>query len=156
MRLMEPRASAPRPRLEAIRELSAAGVPVCVLVAPVIPGLTDHEMASILAAARKHGASSAGYVALRLPYGLKDLFEQWLARHFPDRREKVLNRVRSMRGGKLYDPTFNSRMCGEGIFAEQIGAMFKLAARKVGMSGQRSELSTAAFRRYGSESLFDL
>jgi DNA repair photolyase len=154
-RLMEPRASAPRARLEAMRALSKAGVPVGVLVAPVIPGLTDHEMAGILKAAREHGASFAGYVALRLPFGLKDLFEQWLTRHFPDRREKVLNRVRSMRGGKLNDAKFNSRMLGEGIFAEQIGAMFKLAARKTGMNERRIELSTAAFRRYGAESLFD-
>jgi len=155
-RVMEPRASAPRARLEAIRELSAAGIPTVVLVAPVIPGLTDHEMPSIIEAAREHGTTSAGYVALRLPYGLKDLFEQWLARHFPDRKEKVLNRIRSMRGGKLYDPTFNTRMRGEGIFAEQIGAMFKLAARKAGMSERRIELSTAAFRPYGAESLFDM
>jgi DNA repair photolyase len=155
-RVMEPRASAPRARLEAIRELSAAGVPTVVLVAPVIPGLTDHEMPSIIAAAREHGATSAGYVALRLPYGLKDLFEQWLARHFPDRKEKVLNRVRSMRDGKLNDPNFNSRMRGEGIFADQIAAMFKLAARKAGMSERRIELSTAAFRPYGAQSLFDL
>lgn len=155
-RVMEPRASAPRARLEAIRELSAAGIPTVVLVAPVIPGLTDHEMPSIIEAARQHGATSAGYVALRLPYGLKDLFEQWLARHFPDRKEKVLNRVRSMRDGKLNDPNFNSRMRGEGVFAEQIGAMFKLAARKAGMSERRIELSTAAFRPYGAQSLFDL
>lgn len=148
-RVMEPRASAPRARLLAMRVLAEAGVPVGVLVAPVIPGLTDHEMAGILKAAREHGASFAGYVALRLPYGLKGLFEEWLGRHFPDRKEKVLNRVRGMRGGKLNDPNFNSRMRGEGVFAEQIAMMFKVAALKVGMNAQRMELSTEAFRRFG-------
>jgi DNA repair photolyase len=154
-RVMEPRASAPRARLEAIRALADAGVPVGVLVAPVIPGLTDHEMLPIIAAARQYGASFAGYVPLRLPFGLKDLFDQWLARHFPDRREKVLNRVRSLRGGKLNDGNFHTRMQGEGPFAEQIAAMFKLACRKAGMTDERLKLSTAAFRRYGSQSLFD-
>lgn len=154
-RVMEPRASAPRARLEAIRALADAGVPVGVLVAPVIPGLTDHEMLPIIAMAREHGASFAGYVPLRLPFGLKDLFGEWLGRHFPDRREKVLNRVRSLRGGKLNDGNFHTRMQGKGPFAEQIAGMFKLACRKAGMTDERLKLSTAAFRRYGAQSLFE-
>jgi DNA repair photolyase len=154
-RKMEPRASAPRARLEAIRALAEAGVPVGVLVAPVVPGLTDHEMLPIVAAAREHGASFAGYVPLRLPFGLKELFEEWLTRHFPDRRDKVLNRVRSLRGGKLNDGNFHTRMQGEGPFAAQIATMFKLACRKAGMTGERLTLSTAAFRRHGAESLFE-
>jgi DNA repair photolyase len=154
-RVMEPRASAPRARLDAIRELSAAGVPAGVLVAPVIPGLTDHEMLPILAAAREAGASFAGYVPLRLPFGLKDLFEQWLGQHFPDRRDKVLNRIRSIRGGKLNDANFHTRMQGQGPFADQIAQMFKLACRKAGIDGTRLALSTDAFRPHGAQSLFD-
>src|SRR4051812_41271320 len=140
-RVMEPRASAPRARLEAIRALADAGVPVGVLVAPVIPGLTEYEMLPIIAAAREHGASFAGYVPLRLPFGLKDLFDQWLARHFPDRREKVLNRVRSLRGGKLNDGNFHTRMHGEGPFADQIAAFFKFACKRAGMNEVRLKLS---------------
>ena len=154
-RIMEPRASAPRARLEAIRALSEAGVPVGVLVAPVVPGLTDHEMLPIIAAARAHGASFAGYVPLRLPFGLKDLFETWLVQHFPDRKDKVLNRIRSLRGGKLNDSSFHTRMQGQGPFADQIAIMFKLACRKAGMNEERLTLSTAAFRPHGAQSLFD-
>jgi DNA repair photolyase len=154
-RTMEPRASAPRSRLDAIRTLADAGVPVGVLVAPVVPGLTDHEMLPIIAAAREHGARFAAYVPLRLPFGLKDLFEDWLARHFPDRKDKVLNRIRSIRGGKLYEGKFHDRMTGEGPFAEQMATMFKLACRRAGMTDERLTLTTAAFRRYGAQSLFD-
>lgn len=153
-RVMEPRASAPRARLEAIRELSTAGVPVCVLVAPVIPGLTDHEMPQILKAAREHGARMAGYVSLRLPYGLKELFEDWLTKHFPDRREKILNRIRELRGGKLNDANFHSRMRGAGVFADQISAMFKMGCKKAGIGDERVTLSTDSFRRFGAQSLF--
>jgi DNA repair photolyase len=153
-RVMEPRASAPRARLDAIERLAEAGVAVGVLVAPVIPGLTDHEMMGIIAEAKQRGARFAGYVPLRLPFGLKDLFADWLTRHFPDRREKVLNRVRSMRGGKLNDGNFGTRMRGDGPFADQIAAFFKVACKKAGMTDERVTLSTAAFRRYGAESLF--
>jgi len=93
--------------------------------------------------------------AARTVYGLKDLFEDWLARHFPDRKDKVLNRLRSMRGGKLYEAKFHDRMSGEGIFAEQMATMFRLACRRAGMDDQRIKLSTAAFRRHGAESLFE-
>jgi DNA repair photolyase len=143
---MEPRASHPARRLAAIETLSQAGVSTGVLVAPVIPGLTDHELPSIIAAASQAGAQSAGYVVLRLPYGLGPLFEQWLAQHFPDRKEKVLHRIRTLRGGKLNDPRFSARMRGEGIFAAQIQALFALACRKAGFDGRGATLSTAAFR----------
>jgi DNA repair photolyase len=145
-RVMEPRASHPLRRLAAIEMLSQAGVPTGVLVAPVIPGLTDHELPSIVTAAVQAGARAAGYVTLRLPHGVGPLFEQWLIQHFPDRKDKVLHRIRAIRGGQLNDPRFSSRMRGEGIFAEQIAALFALACRKAGIDGRGSALSTAAFR----------
>jgi DNA repair photolyase len=145
-RVMEPRASHPLRRLAAIEMLSQAGVPTGVLVAPVVPGLTDHELPSIIAAAVQAGAKVAGYVTLRMPHGVGSLFEQWLAQHFPDRKDKVLHRIRAMRGGKLNDPNFGTRMRGEGIFAEQIEALFALACRKAGIDGRGPALSTAAFR----------
>lgn len=146
-RTLEPRASHPTRRLAAIETLTQAGVPAGVLVAPVIPGLTDHELPSIIAAAARAGARFAGYVLLRLPHGVAPLFEQWLTRHAPERREKVLNRIREIRGGRLNDPRFASRMKGEGVFAEQIRAMFSLACRKAGIEDRGPNLSTAAFRR---------
>jgi DNA repair photolyase len=146
-RVMEPRASTPSRRLDAVRTLTAAGVPVGVLVAPVIPGLTDHELPAILQAAAGAGARCAGFVPLRLPYGLADLFERWLETHFPARKEKVLNRVREIRGGRLNDPNFGSRMTGEGEYADQIRALFHVACRKAGLDGERVELSSAAFRK---------
>jgi DNA repair photolyase len=145
-RLLEPRASHPGRRLAAIEALSQAGVPTGVLVAPVIPGLTDHELPSIIAAAAQAGARSAGYVTVRLPHGVGPLFEQWLTQHFPERKEKVLQRIRAIRGGKLNDPRFSSRMRGEGIFAEQIESLFALACRKAGIDGRGPSLSIAAFR----------
>jgi DNA repair photolyase len=157
-RVLEPRAAHPERRLAAVAALAAASVPVGVLAAPVIPGLTDHELPAILDAAARAGARFAGYTVLRLPHGVKDLFAAWLERHFPERREKVLNRVRDLRGGKLNDPRFKSRMRGEGIFAEQIGALFKLAARRAGIGERHPELSAAAFRKPGLTqlTLFDL
>jgi DNA repair photolyase len=146
-RRLEPRTSPPERRLEAIRMLSKAGVPVGALVAPVIPGLTDHEMPAILHAAAEAGARFAGYVPLRLPYAVKELFERWLEDHFPDRKQKVLGRIRDLRGGKLNDPRFGSRLRGEGIFAGEIGALFAIACRRAGLGDGRVELSTAAFRR---------
>lgn len=146
-RVMEPRTSTPANRLEAIQTLAQAGIPVRVLVAPVIPGLTDHETPSIIKAAAKAGASHAGYVVVRLPHGVGELFEGWLEEHFPDRKKKVLNRIREMRGGKLNDPNFGTRMKGEGVFADQIRSMFKLACRKAGIEGGGLELSISAFRR---------
>lgn len=146
-RRMEPRTSTPARRLEAIETLARAGIPAGVNVAPVIPGLTDHEIPAILKAAARAGARSAGYTMLRLPYAVKELFQEWLTTHFPGRREKVLQRVLDVRGGKLNDPRFGSRMRGEGIYAEQIEALFKLSRRKAGLPEEGPELSTAAFRR---------
>lgn len=152
-KIMEPRTSPPAARLEAIRRLSEAGIPVGVLIAPVIPGLTDHEIPSLLEAAAKAGAKSAGHVTLRLPHAVAPLFEQWLQTHFPDRKEKVLNRLRTMRGGKLYDSQFGKRMRGEGIFADQIGQLFDVARRKAGIAERGWELSAAHFRRPGGKQL---
>ncbi|HSH37154.1 MAG TPA: PA0069 family radical SAM protein [Chthoniobacterales bacterium] len=146
-RILEPRTSPPQARLEAVAQLRAAGVPVGVMVAPIIPGITDHEVPAILAACGKAGAQFAGYVALRLPWSVAPLFERWLDEHFPGRKEKVLGRIRSMRGDKLYDYRWGKRQEGEGIFAEQIATMFEVGRRRAGISDQRPTLSTAAFRR---------
>jgi DNA repair photolyase len=144
---MEPRTSLPKQRLAAIGKLAAAGVPVGVMVAPVVPAVTDHEMLSIVKAAAEAGATFAGYVVMRLPFAVKDLFEQWLVNHFPDRKEKVLNRIRSLRDGKLNDANFGSRMEGQGIFAEQIARTFTVACGKAGMAERGPSLSAESFRR---------
>jgi DNA repair photolyase len=144
---MEPRASTPALRLAAIDELKRAGVPVGVMAAPVIPGLNDHEIAGIIKEAAAAGAQYAGYVMMRLPHGVKELFEDWLERNYPARFKKVLNRVRDVRGGNLNDPRFRSRMKGEGVFAEQVRAMFHIASKKAGIAGRFPTLSTASFRR---------
>jgi DNA repair photolyase len=143
---LEPRAALPTHRLAAIRALGRAGVPVGVMVAPVIPGLTDHEIPNIVEAAGEAGAKFGGYVMLRLPHGIGPLFEDWLARHFPDRKEKVLAGVRAVRGGKLNDPQFGSRMRGAGAFADQAEALFAVACRRAGFAEQGPGLSAAAFR----------
>jgi DNA repair photolyase len=143
---LEPRASLPAHRLAAIEALHRAGIPVGVMVAPVIPGLTDHEIPAIIEAAAQAGACQAGRVVLRLPHGVGPLFEDWLTRHFPERKEKILGRVRALREGKLNDPNFGSRMTGQGIWAEQIEQMFTVACRKAGLEGRRFSLSTASFR----------
>src|SRR5712692_370816 len=146
-RIMEPRASHPSRRLEAIQKLAAGGIPAGVNIAPVIPGLTDEEIPAIVQAAVAAGASFAGMQPVRLPYGVKDLFSQWLETHMPDRKDKVLNRIRAMRGDKLNDSRFGARMQGEGIFAEQIAGLFEIACRKAKILGNRPQLSTAQFRR---------
>ncbi|HVT57052.1 MAG TPA: PA0069 family radical SAM protein [Thermoanaerobaculia bacterium] len=146
-RRMEPRAAHPRDRLEAIARLAAAGVPAGVMVAPVVPALTDHEIPRILEAAAAAGARTAGFIVMRLPGAVAGLFEEWLERHYPERKEKVLNRVRELRGGRLNDPRFGSRMRGEGIFAEQIRALFESSRRRHGLARRGLELSTASFRR---------
>jgi DNA repair photolyase len=146
-RIMEPRTSTPALRLEAISKLAAAGIPVNVMVAPVVPAINEHEILPIIAATRAAGATHAGFVVLRLPWAVAPLFERWLEEHFPDRKEKVLNRVRDMRGGKMYDSTYGVRQRGEGVFAEQIKAVFDLACRKYGMNEKHYDLSTAEFRR---------
>jgi DNA repair photolyase len=155
-RVMEPRTSVPAKRLEAIRTLARAGIPVGVNVAPVIPGLTDQEIPGILQAAAEAGATTASFIVVRLPHGVKELFEQWLEQHFPDRKEKVLARLRSLHDGRLYDPSWNRRRRGEGPYAEQIRRMFEVAKRKAGMDGEGSPLSTAGFRRPASTDQRDL
>jgi DNA repair photolyase len=147
-RVMEPRAARPARRLDAIRQIAAAGIPVGVMVAPIVPGLTDHEVPAILGAAAEAGARTAGRTIVRLPYGVKDLFSDWLAVHFPDRRQKVLGRLREMRGGKLNDSTFGRRMAGEGEFANAIQDMFDLHRRRLGLT-KKIALSTASFRPPG-------
>jgi DNA repair photolyase len=115
----------------------------------VIPGLNDHEIPSILEAAVERGAREASCVPLRLPYGVKDIFLDWLDRHFPDRKEKIVNRILAMRGGRLNDPRLVSRMKGQGPMAKQVMQLFQVARRKAGLDGPPVELSTAAFRRPG-------
>ncbi len=146
-RVMEPRTSMPAQRIEAIKKLSDAGVPVGVMMGPTIPGLTDHEMLPLIERATDAGAKYAGYIVVRLPHAVKDLFEKWLDVHAPGKKDKVLNRIRAMRDGKLNDPNFGSRMSGHGIFAEQIEKTFEIACRKAGIFGRRPVLSTTAFRR---------
>ena len=143
---LEPRASGPAHRLSAIETLSRARVPVGVLIAPLIPALTDHEMPSILTAAARAGADYAGYVPLRLPFGVGPLFENWLERHFPERKENVLKRVRSLRNGKLNDPRYGTRMRGEGILAKQIEALFSVSCRRAGLQRHGPGLAVSAFR----------
>ena len=146
---LEPRTSPPAARLKAIETLAAAGIPVGVLVAPVIPGLNDHEIPALLKAAAGAGASFAGCVPLRLPYAVAPLFEQWLDRHYPNRKDRVLNQLRAMRGGKLYEGRFGKRMRGEGILADQIRKLFHVARRKHGLAESGPKLSIAAFRLPG-------
>jgi DNA repair photolyase len=151
--VMEPRTSPPAARLAAIGDLSKAGIPVGVLLAPMIPGLNDYEIPALVEAAAQAGARTAGYVVLRLPHAVAPIFEQWLTAHFPDRKEKVFNRLRAMRDGKLYDYAFGKRMSGEGIFADQIDSLFEVARRKHGLLEKLPELSTASFRRQGGTQL---
>ena len=146
-RVLEPRTSAPGSRLDAIAHLHAEGIPVGVMVAPIIPGLTDHEVPAILKACARAGAQFAGYTVVRLPWAVAPLFERWLDEHFPDRKEKILGRIRNLRGGeKLNQSQWYSRMTGDGIFAEQISSLFQVCCRRAGI-GARPRLSTAAFRR---------
>lgn len=146
-RKLEPRASAPRQRLAAVEALAKAGIPVGILMAPLIPVLNEPEIPAVLKAAKEARAKWAGMVVLRLPYAVAPIFEQWLETHFPEKKEKILGHVRALRGGKLNDPRFGSRMRGEGIFAEQISRMFEVARRKAGLPEDRPALSTAAFRK---------
>ncbi|HUG41740.1 MAG TPA: PA0069 family radical SAM protein [Longimicrobiales bacterium] len=146
-RVMEPRTSTPLRRLEAIRKLAEAGIPVRAMVAPVVPGLTDEEIPAIVQAVADAGATSASYLLMRLPHAVKELFADWLEAHFPERRGRVLHRVREVRSGRLNDPRFGSRMRGEGPYADQIGQLFRAAVRKAGLDGGGPPLSSAAFRR---------
>ncbi|MDH3785336.1 MAG: radical SAM protein, partial [Acidobacteriota bacterium] len=154
---LEPRCSRPQRRLQAIRELTAAGVPCGVMVAPVIPGLNDHEIPKILQAAAEAGADTAGYILLRLPGAVEGLFTEWLRQHVPTQESKVLHRLASMRGGKLQDSRFGHRMRGTGVVADQIRRLFDIARRRHGLDKSALKLSTASFRRPGdSGRLFEL
>jgi len=146
-RVLEPRTSTPSLRLEAIRTLSSSGIPVGVFVAPVIPGLTDHEVPSIVESAARAGAGFALCHLVRLPHGVAELFEEWLETHAPDRKQKVLNRIRETRGGSLDDTRFSTRFRGTGEFADQIAGLFEMTCRRMGLKTKCPELSTAAFRR---------
>ena len=147
-RRMEPRASAPSARVAAMRELTKAGIQVGVMTAPMILGLNDHEMPALLEAAADAGATMAGYVPLRLPHQLGSLFDGWLLQNYPDRREKILNQIRSIRGGSLNDPRFGTRMRGEGIYAEHLSKLFALTCKRLGLN-RRSQppLERGNFRR---------
>lgn len=145
-RVMEPRASAPAQRLRALERLARSGIPTQVMVGPVIPGLTDHELPAILAAASRAGARYAGYSLVRLPHGVASLFEAWIKNHYPDRASKVLNRIRSIRRGKLNDSDFDTRMRGQGVFAEQIEQLFRVGTRQAGLQHGAPKLSTQGFR----------
>jgi DNA repair photolyase len=144
---LEPRTSPPRARLRTIEKLAAAGIPVGVMIAPVIPAVNDHEIPRLIAAAAEAGATYAAYVTVRLPHANKELFEQWLDEHLPDRKEKVLGQIRSLREGKLNDSEFGQRMRGVGNLALQIEQLFNVASRKAGIGQERLKLSVAAFRR---------
>jgi DNA repair photolyase len=150
---LEPRAARPEHRLRTIRALAEAGVPVGVMVAPVIPGLTEHEVPGILKAAAEAGATSAGYVVLRLPHAVKDVFVDWLDRHASGKKARVLSRVRELRGGELNVSDWGRRMRGDGMWADQIEALFKAAAKRAELAWQPAALSTEHFRRPGGVQL---
>ncbi len=146
-RKMEPRAPTPMRRLDAIRQLTAAGIPTQVMVAPIIPGLNDHEIEEILGTAQEAGAQDAGYVVLRLPLELKDLFREWLATEFPDRAKRVVSLLRSMHGGRDYVAEFGMRQKGSGPYAQQIGSRFRLALQRLGMNQRHLTLRCDLFKR---------
>jgi DNA repair photolyase len=153
-RVLEPRTSSPQARLDAVAQLRAAKVPVGVMVAPIIPGLTDHEVPKILEACGKAGAQFAGYTIVRLPWAVAPLFEHWLEEHFPDRKQKVLGRIMHLRGNRLNNSKWHTRMTGEGIFAEQIATLFKVACRHAGI-GELPNLSCQSFRKYRTQLLLN-
>src|SRR3954453_17371372 len=144
-RVMEPRAATPARRLDALRQLSAAGVPTSVMVAPVIPAINDAEIERILDAAAAAGVSGAGYVLLRLPLEVRDLFREWLAGHFPARERHVFKLIRDMRGGKDYDSSWGQRMTGSGPYAWMIGRRFEAACEKLGLNRRKLKLTTEHF-----------
>ena len=146
-RVMEPRASTPSHRLDAIAKLHSAGVPVGVNIAPIVPGLNDHEIPKIAEAAAAAGAEFAFYTIIRLPLTVAPIFLAWLENHFPDRKDKILGQIRAIRNGKLNTAEFGGRMRGNGPLAEQIGQMFRVSCRRSKLNRSHRELSTAAFRR---------
>ena len=145
-RAMEPRASAPYRRLAAIKALSEAGIPTGVMTAPMIPALNDHEMEAILEAAKEAGATRAGFTVLRLPLEIKDLFQEWLRQHRPDRAERVLSLIRQMRGGALYQSQFGLRMRGDGPIADMLNARFAVAVKRLELNLVRYRLDASRFR----------
>lgn len=145
--VLEPRASRPAARLAAMRTLSDAGIPVGASIAPIIPGLNDHEIPALTEAAAAHGASSASGTMLRLPYAVKDVFAAWLERFEPGRKDLILARIREVRDGKLNDTDYGNRMTGTGPLAEQIAQLLRISKRRAGLDRPRVPLSTAAFRR---------
>jgi DNA repair photolyase len=145
-RKLEPRTSAPQARLQAVNLLAKAGVPVSINIAPVIPGLNDHEIPAILKAAAENGARSAGIVLLRLPYSVKDIFSNWLETHYPERKKKVLGAILDTRNGQLYNSDFKNRMSGEGERAKQISDTFKLFRKKYGLDKDHESLRTDLFK----------
>jgi len=153
---LEPRAASPARRLEAVRLLAEAGVPVNVMVAPVIPGLTDHEIPAILAAAAAQGARSAAYEILRLPGAVQDVFLAWLDAHEPAKKERVLARLRAVKGGRLNVSEFGLRMRGTGVFGRQIDDLFHAAARRAGLNREEIVVSAARFRRPGGPGQLEL
>lgn len=153
---MEPRASSPRDRLRAISELSEAGIPVSVMTAPIIPGLTDHEIPALLQAAAGAGATSGSFVMLRLPHQIKALFLEWLQRHYPLKAARVEALLRDVRGGELYDASFGSRMRGTGAFAESIARTFKLFAARYHLNQDRATLSSDHFKVPARDGQIDL
>jgi DNA repair photolyase len=154
--VLEPRTSRPQARLKTLETLAKAGFPVGVNVAPVIPGLTDHEMPNILKAASEVGAASAGFVPLRLPLSVAPLFVEWLEVHRPEKKDKVLSHIRSIRGGELYKSEFGSRMRGQGPYAEQLQQMFSLYTKKFGLNQKDTSLSAEHFRRPSDQLSFEI
>jgi DNA repair photolyase len=151
---MEPRTASPATRLKIIRELSAAGVPTGIILGPVIPFINDHELEAILAAAANAGAARASWIMLRLPWELDELFRDWLQRHFPDRAERVMNRIHDLRGGKSYDATFGRRMTGTGPYSDLIRQRFSKRATQLGLNLHEAEpLRTDLFRRPAGEQI---
>ena len=146
-RRLEPRASAPHRRLRAIRKLTEQGIPVTVLFAPVIPMLNDNEMESVLTATYDAGMRSAGYVMLRLPHEVKQLFQEWLQTHYPLKATRIMNMVRDMRGGREYDAQYGARQTGRGVYAELFAQRFKLMCKKLGIDKTTSELDTTQFTK---------
>jgi DNA repair photolyase len=144
-RKMEPRVPSPARRIETIRRLSGAGIPVRVMVSPVVPALTDHELEAILAAAAEAGALAASWIMLRLPLEVAPLFREWLAANYPDRAARVMGRVRELHGGQDYDPEWGRRMRGEGVFADLVAHRFEIACKRLGLAADLPPLRTDLF-----------
>lgn len=153
---LEPRASAPKQRVEAIRRLREAGIPAGVMTAPIIPGLNDSEIPALLEAAGEAGALFAGYTVVRLPFSVKEVFAAWLDEHFPARKDKILGRIADTQGRTMSHADFGSRLRGEGVWADQIAALFRVSTKRAGIPQKRAELSAAAFRRpLGDQGVLD-